>query len=157
MTDELKKEFTLRITQANPISMITILYEITLTYLEEAAEAKQSDDREKFVLAIHHGQDCIRELQSSLNLSYEPAPALYRLYIQMHRKLAQAITGFSLNACEKVQSQLEQLRDAYIQLEKTGSWDSVMVNTQQVYAGLTYGRTSLVESLEQGDNRGFLA
>ena len=157
MTDELKKEFTLRITQANPISMITILYEIALAYLEEAAEAKQSDDREKFVLAIHHGQDCIRELQSSLNLSYEPAPVLYRLYIQMHRKLAQAITGFSLDACEKVKGQLEQLRDAYIQLEKTGSWDSVMVNTQQVYAGLTYGRTSLVESLEQGDNRGFLA
>ena len=157
MTDELKKEFTLRITQANPISMITILYEITLTYLEEAAEAKQSDDREKFVLAIHHGQDCIRELQSSLNLSYEPAPSLYRLYIQMHRKLAQAITDFSMAACEKVQGQLQQLRDAYMQLEKTGSWDRVMVNTQQVYAGLTYGRTSLVESLEQGDNRGFLA
>ena len=41
MTDELKKEFTLRITQANPISMITILYEIALAYLEEAAEAKR--------------------------------------------------------------------------------------------------------------------
>ena len=128
--------------------MITILYEIALAYLEEAAEAKQSDDREKFVLAIHHGQDCIRELQSSLNLSYEPAPVLYRLYIQMHRKLAQAITGFSLEACEKVQSQLEQLRDAYIQLEKTGSWDSVMVNTQQVYAGLTYGKGTLNESVQ---------
>ena len=157
MTDELKKEFTLRITQANPVSMITILYDITLAYLAEARKACEEQDKKGFVQAIHHGQDCIKELQASLHLSYEPAPVLYRLYIQMHRKMAQAITGFTMDPCDVVEDQLTKLRDTYSDLEKTGSWDTVMVNTQQVYAGLTYGRTSLVESLNQGDNRGYLA
>lgn len=37
MTKELKQEYTLRITQANKTQLAVILYEMTITYLEEAS------------------------------------------------------------------------------------------------------------------------
>ena len=80
MKSELKKEFTRRITQANPISMITILYDMTLVYLEEAKEAIREKQEKQFVQKIHYAQDCLMELMSSLNMRYEPASALHSLY-----------------------------------------------------------------------------
>lgn len=157
MKDELKKEFTRRISQANPVSMITILYEMTLIYLEDAEDAFRQKQNNKFVQEIHHAQDCLLELKGSLHMEYEPAPALNRLYIFMHRALAQGIAFSSIEPLRQPVSILKRLRDAYAALEKTGSWEPVMENAQQIYAGLTYGKNSLIESTAQaGDNRGFL-
>lgn len=158
MRDDLKKEFTRRIAQATPVSMITILYDMTLVYLEDANAAFAGKEEKKFVREIHHVQDCLMELLNSLDLRYEPAPALHELYLYMHRELAGAIISLSETPLRQPKSILTRLRDAYLELEKTGSFEPVMDNAQQVYAGLTYGKNSLVESLAQPvNNRGFLA
>lgn len=91
MRDELKKEFARRIAQANQISMITILYDMTLVYLEDAKEAMELQQKKEFVQEIHYAQDCLMELIGSLNMKYEPAPALYALYLYIHKELASAI------------------------------------------------------------------
>lgn len=92
-----------------------------------------------------------------LDMKYEPA-ALRELYLYMHRELAGAIISVSEDRLAQPESILTRLRDAYLELEKTGSFEPVMDNTQQIYAGLTYGKNSLVESLAQPvSNRGFLA
>lgn len=158
MRDELKKEFTRRITQANPVSMITILYDMTLVYIGDAREAFAGREEKKFVQEIHWAQDCLMELMNSLDMKYEPAAALRELYLYMHRELAGAIISVSEDRLAQPESILTRLRDAYLELEKTGSFEPVMDNTQQIYAGLTYGKNSLVESLAQPvSNRGFLA
>lgn len=158
MRDELKKEFTRRITQANPVSMITILYDMTSVYLKDAKAALAKERKNQFVQEIHHAQDCLMELLNSLNVKYEPAPALRELYLYMHRELARAIISSSEEPLVQPESILTKLRDAYLELEKTGSFEPVMDNAQQIYAGLTYGKHSLVESIAQPvNNRGFLA
>ena len=158
MRDDLKKEFTRRIAQASPVSMITILYDMALVYLEDAETALKVKEKKKFVQEIHHAQDCLMELLNSLDMKYEPAAALRELYLYMHRELAGAIISMSEKPVLQPKSILVRLRDAYLELEKTGSFEPVMDNTQQIYAGLTYGKNSLVESLAQPvNNRGFLA
>lgn len=158
MKSDLKKEFTRRIAQANPVSMITILYDMTLTYLEDAKTAVSEEEEKIFVQEVHRAQDCLMELLNSLRVKYEPAPALRELYLYMHRELAKAIISFSAKPLLQPESILKRLRDAYLELEKTGSFEPVMDNTQQIYAGLTYGKNSLVESLAQPvNNRGYLA
>lgn len=158
MTDASKKDFTLRISQASPIAMITILYDITLAYLADAKEALEKKDMVTYKHALHRGQDCIRELQASLHLEYDPAPVLLELYIFIHKCFAKAIISAQEEDLKQPEKILCRLRDAYLELEKTGKWDSVMSHTEQVYAGLTYGRHSLVESVSStGENRGFLA
>ena len=158
MRDDLKKDFTRRITQANSVSMITILYDMMLVYLGDARNALEKNDGKQFVQEIHHGQDCLMELMGSLNMRYEPAPVLYALYLYIHKELAKAIIDLSEKTLAQPESILKRLRDAYLELEKTGSFEPVMDNAQQIYAGLTYGKNSLIESLAQPvNNRGFLA
>ena len=158
MKDELKKEFTRRITQANKVSMITILYDMTLVYLEDAKAALAEKQEKQFVQEIHHAQDCLMELLNSLHTKYEPAPALYSLYLYMHKALADAVISSSDEPLTQPESILKRLRDAYLQLEKSAAFEPLMDNTQQIYAGLTYGKHSLVESLAQPvHNRGYLA
>lgn len=158
MRDDLKKEFTRRIAQATPVSMITILYDMALVYLEDADTALAEREEKRFIQEIHHVQDCLMELLNSLDMRYEPAPALHELYLYMHRELAGAIISPSETPLRQPKNILTRLRDAYLELEKTGSFEPVMDNTQQIYAGLTYGKNSLVESLAQPvNNRGFLA
>lgn len=158
MRDDLKKDFTRRIAQANPVSMITILYDMTLTYLEDAKTAFAEKRERDFTQEIHRAQDCLMELLSSLTMKYEPAPALRELYLYMHRELAKAIISFSKEKLVQPEHIVKRLRDAYLELEKTGSFEPVMDNAQQIYAGLTYGKNSLIESLAQPvNNRGFLA
>lgn len=158
MKDELKKEFTRRIAQATPVSMITILYDMTLVYLEDAETALAESRDKEFVREIHRAQDCLMELLNSLDTKYEPAAALRELYLYMHRELAGAVISASKTPLRQPESILTRLRDAYLELEKTGSFEPVMDNTQQIYAGLTYGKNSLIESLAQPvNNRGFLA
>lgn len=158
MQNELKKEFTRRITQANAVSMITILYDMILVYLRDAKAALARKEEKSFAVEIHRAQDCLMELMGSLNMKYEPAPVLYELYLYIHKELAGAIISASEDSLAQPESILTRLRDAYLELEKTGSFEPVMDNTQQIYAGLTYGKNSLVESLAQPvNNRGFLA
>lgn len=157
MTSLQKKEFTLRISQANSVGMITILYDIALCYMQEAKQAKENNDKKGFREALQKSQNCLRQLQASLNFVYEPATALNRLYLIMHRKIQTALVEFDTEKCIDVIDQIIRLRDAYMQLEKMEGLSPVMENTQQVYAGLTYGKNSLVESTVHEENRGFLA
>ena len=55
MTDQRKKEFSLRITQANKTELIVILYEMYLDYLGEAENAVQ--DKRAFREAIRKARN----------------------------------------------------------------------------------------------------
>lgn len=156
MTDTQKQDFTLKITQATPVSMITILYEIVSVYLEDAQEAAAQKDRHKFIAACHHIQDCMKELTASVNREVEPAGALLSLYRYIHKQTIEAIISFSGDPLEEPVKIINRLHEAYLKAETMGSFEPVMQNTQQIYAGLTYGRNSQMESMEMVDsNRGF--
>ena len=156
MTKELKQEYTLRITQANKTQLITILYDMTLLYLEEAKEALNEDQKEDFKMAIRKIQSCIGELVDSLNTEYDLAKQLFQLYRYIYRELIKASTHYSQENLEHVASVIEKLREAYAQIERQDTSGPVMGNTQTVYAGLTYGRSDLNESITGVEsNRGF--
>ena len=49
MTDEKKKEYTLRISQAGDAALTIILYEITMDYLQDALDSLEPGDRSGFI------------------------------------------------------------------------------------------------------------
>ena len=57
MTQERKQEFTLKITQANKTQMITILYEITIDYLEEAMDEISIGKKEEGLNSLMKAQN----------------------------------------------------------------------------------------------------
>lgn len=156
MTKELKQEYTLRISQANKTQLITILYEMTLLYIDEAEEALEGEDKTLFKGAIRKIRGCINELTASLNFEYELAGNLLQLYLYVNRELVKASSHFDRENLEHVRLVIEQLHKAYAQIEGQDQSGPVMGNTQTVYAGLTYGRNTLTENIADSvSNRGF--
>lgn len=158
MTKEVKQQFTLRITQANPTEMVVILYEMLLCYLEEGRSALEKEDMTAFREAVRKARGCLNELIQSLNVKYEPAPAMQQLYLFCIRALALGEAKQSEEPLSEIERVIRPLHDAYDKIADQNKSGPVMNNSQTVYAGLTYGRNTLTENMaDQGSNRGMLA
>ncbi len=158
MTLEKKQEYTLKITQANKTQMITILYEMVTDYLTEAADSVAAGRKDEGEMALLCARNCIDELIHSVNLQYELGRNLYQIYLFSRKELLAAGISGSESRILRVRKNFCKLRDAYREVEKLDTSDKLMDNTQHVYAGLTYGKHSLNESMTASSgNRGFTA
>lgn len=158
MKKEDKQQFTLRITQANATELVVILYEMLLCYLEEAEQALLADEKAVFHEAVRKARGCLNELVGSLHQEYEPAPTLLQLYLFCIRRLARAEQRQDSELFGEIKRVIVPLHDAYQQIAGQNSAGPIMGNSQTVYAGLTYGRSSLTENMaDQGANRGMFA
>ena len=158
MTKELKQQFTLKISQANKTQLIVILYEMLLSYLDEAQEAHQNGNRAEFREAIRKARGCLKELMASLHFEYEPAMNILQLYLYANREMTRADIRNSMEELEHVRRIMTKLHEAYEKVSDQDTSEPVMANIQTVYAGLTYGKNTLTENLaDQGSNRGFRA
>ena len=156
MTSELKQQFTLKISNANKTRLVVILYELMLAYIEEAAQANEAGDQEAFRRGIKNAKGCLHELMASLHLEYPVAGSLMQLYAYSDRELTRADLRNSRSELVHVKEIMSKLHDAYEAVSEQDDSSPVMANTQTVYAGLTYGRNNLNESLaDQGSSRGF--
>ena len=156
MTKELKQEYTLRITQANKTQSITILYEMIMLYIDEAKDALDIDSRADYKMAVRKIQGCVNELMNSLHLEYDLAQKLLQLYLFINRELAQASIHYDMEHLEHVRMVIGELQKAYKKIESQDLSGPVMGNSQTVYAGLTYGRSTLTENIaDPAANRGF--
>ncbi len=158
MTKEVKQQFTLRIAQANATELVVILYEMALTFLQEAMDAADKQDWVGFKEGIRKTRGCINELLQSLHYEYEPAKNLYKLYMFCIRRLAYAQVRQDRKVLDEIESVLSELKEAYAQIAPTNTAAPVMSNTQTIYSGLTYGKSaSLAEDVTgQSSNRGML-
>lgn len=155
MTDQRKKEFSLRITQANKTELIVILYEMYLDYLAEAEET--AGDKGAFREAIRKARNCLNELMNSLNFDYETAHHLFQLYLYVGREMTNAAFYADAEPLKNCYMVVGELLAAYREVSRQDTSGPVMENAQTVYAGLTYGKGELTESLAYQRNRGLLA
>lgn len=165
MTDEKKQELTRRISVANSTDMVVILYDISLEYLTEAKsylnidkdnEVVSKENRDKLRNLVINIRRCINELIASLNYEYSPSGELLSLYVYCSRLLVRVDNKEDGNALDEIISIMSRLRDAYSQIASSNKQGPVMCNSQSVYAGLTYGRRALNESVISGGERGYL-
>lgn len=156
MTDELKKEFTLKITRANSTELIVILYDMILVYIKEAGEFWDCGNKKEYIRSLQKIRNCIGELMDSLNTEYEMARNMYSLYVFFLKELVKAEkkeNGTSFLA--GIKPMIESLRNAYETVAAENKSGPLMQNAQTVYAGLTYGKKDINVNLEQLSNRGF--
>lgn len=158
MTNEMKQQFTLKITRANKSQLVVVLYEMLLAYLDEAQEAHQKDDKKGFRDGIRKARGCLRELMASLHYEYDLAVHLLQLYLYADRELTRADIHYRTEELSHVNMIMSKLHEAYETISSEDTSAPIMANTQTVYAGLTYGRGNLTENLaDQGSDRGFRA
>lgn len=156
MKSELKKEFALRISQANNVEMILIGYEMVLEYINEAKENK--DNGSIYDTSVDLAGKCVSELLSNLHYEYEPAVALKHLYLYIKSRLRDARYNNDYEALDEVKGYLERLHASYLGVKDCDPSKSVMENAQTVVAGMTYGKNQTLDVFSQNvNNRGFLA
>lgn len=158
MTRENKQMFTRRITQANRTQLVVIVYEMLLVYLEDAEKAHELENKEEFVRNLELARECISQMRTSLNFEYELSKNLFAIYCFADRELANDIFGNKTDNLDALKMIFMKLHDAYNTISKEDDSEPLMDNIQDVYAGFTYGKTDVNESLVNYDaRRGYMA
>lgn len=158
MKQEQIKDFTRRISQCNKGSMIVIIYDIVFAYIEDAKQSYAAEDHEGFKNALRKAQRAVDELIHALNFQYEVSKNLYSLYVFSKETMAKAIVKNSTDELEDVLAVLKDLYEAFMEASKQDHSLPLMQNTQQVYAGMTYGKNDLTETFQMPEtSRGFFA
>ncbi|MCR5250268.1 MAG: flagellar protein FliS [Lachnospiraceae bacterium] len=156
MKDELKQDYMLRISNANATALVVILYDMFDSYCDDAMEA--DPESEDFRLAIRHARGCLSELIESLNMEQEIARYTCQLYRFVERRLIMADIRRNQADIPRCIDMMKRLRNAYAEATKDDRSEALMRNTDVVYAGMTYGRSTVnTESAAVASNRGFLA
>jgi len=155
MTKELIQEYTLKITQANKSQMVVIIYEMLEEYIGEARINLSNRNEALFHDSIRKCTGCIRELIASVNENSAIAGNLLSLYVFCIKELAKADVHYSAEELDNVERIINKLHKAFGEVAINDDSAPVMGNTQRVYAGLTYGKESLIVNLNSEGNRGF--
>lgn len=159
MNKEQIKEYTARVAQANRSELVVIIYELLLDSMEEAEECYTSGDKEQGSAKIRKAQAYLQELKGSLDHQYELSSQLYQLYRYVNEQLlATRIKEKPVNL-ESAKKVIQGLMSSFEEVAKQDQSDPVMKNSQQIYAGLTYGKGALNEVFinENESSRGFKA
>lgn len=159
MKKELVQEFSMRITQASRTELIVIMYEIILSDIASAREAFGAEDTKTYEKELSHAGRFVNELMSALDYSIGLSYQLMSLYIFANRELTVARVQKQPELLEGVADIFEKLLAGYRKVSEEDTSGPVMKNTQQVYAGLTYGRGTLNEMYVNVNEakRGFMA
>lgn len=159
MTKNQINEFTLRISQANHAGLTAILSEIVLTYMKDAELAYANQDITEYSKNIELAKKSITELIDCINPVNKTAVDAISILRFVFRKLVSSGVKKSPDELDRVIGIMESLNRAFAHLAELDKEGPVMKNTHQVYAGLTYGKGTLNESVNAGDyaNRGFKA
>ena len=157
MKKEQIMDFTRRISQSNRGGLVIVIYDIFFAYMEDTKEAHDNGEWENYKTALRNASKTISELISSLDFSYELAGELYRIYVFCRETLAKAMYKRDLKEVELAENLMKKLYTAFAEVMKEGTSAPLMRNTQQIYAGYTYGKNDLVETYQDFDtSRGFL-
>lgn len=155
MTKEQIQDYTLRITHANRSELIVIVYDLALNYLDLAIKAYDKGQQEVFSANSRYANKCICDLLEALDFNYEPAYPLMRIYVFISKQISLAPIKRDKKPLEDSVRLLKKLRKSFEDIAAQDDSEPLMSNTQDVYAGLTYGRGSLNESVNSVPNRGF--
>lgn len=157
MNQEQRKEYTARVAQANRSELVVIIYELFLLAMDEAEKAFQKGELSEGVKEVKRAEGFLQELMGSLDHRYAIAEELMRLYRYVYEQLIFSVIRRKMVNGETVREVMSKLKEAFIEVAKQDHSGPVMENTQQIYAGLTYGKGSLNEVLLTGNeyNRGY--
>lgn len=158
MTKEAIQSFTARITQASRSELVVILYEMTISKIEEAEKLYAENNLSDFDKELKGAQRYVNELMAALDYRYAISYDLLSLYLYTNRHIITAILKRNPDALQNAKEILNKLLTGFEEISKKDTSGPVMKNTQQLYAGLTYGKGTLNETYidSSNKNRGFI-
>lgn len=147
MTKKEIKEFSLRIAESSKTELIVITYDIILNYIETAQEAYKNSNLEDVVFNLQKAKQFVNNLSSCLDFRYSIAQELLRLYIYINNCLLKDIVKREPQNADNIKGIISKLRESYQEISPLDKSGKVMKNSEQVYVGYTYGKTSTLNEV----------
>ncbi|MDE7326653.1 MAG: flagellar export chaperone FliS [Lachnospiraceae bacterium] len=159
MDRERLKEFTFRVSQASRTELIVIMYDVILSDTKVARQALVEGDVAGYRSELKHAQRFLSELMGALDYQYDISYELLSLYSFANKSLIRASVSRDPALLDAVDKVVTGLRASFREIAAQDTDGPIMRNTEQVYAGLTYGKGCLNESSldPNGTKRGFMA
>lgn len=158
MIKEEKTNWSARIVNATPAQLVLIIYELIFEAIDTAVIELESKNITAYEITMERIRKLLGELTHDLNLNTSLEYDFLSLYLFVNKLF---IKSYFKRNIEPLQQAKEILNRLYIGLKEVEvqipKEEKVVSNAQQIYAGLTYGRGSLNESVTQDKNRGFTA
>ena len=135
------------------------MYDIILEDIKAAKGALQEQSKENFLHELKHARRILNELMGALDYTYPISYRLMSLYIFLNKQLVDAGREQDEKMLDDAADILGTLREGFSSISALDYSGPLMQNTQQVYAGLTYGRGTLNETCidPSQQSRGFMA
>ncbi len=155
MDQDKTKAYISKITQANRSELVVVIFELMLDSISLARNAFAEEDLELAEKELKRAQGFLQEMRGSLDFQYEISANLASLYRYVNEQFVKSIVrrrDVNLESCERV---LKGLMESFQEVAKQDNSEPVMKNTQQVYAGLTYGKGTLNEIAIDVNDRGY--
>jgi flagellar protein FliS len=159
MDKDVLQGFATRVSQANRSELVVVIYEAAIASIQEGKSFLEKQEIENARHEIDRAKGMVEELMRSLDMQYSISHYLRQLYIYAYQELCQGIAQRDSSLFDHSLQVLQGLLPSFQELAKQDDSKPLMENTQQIYAGLTYGRGNLNETIAVGvsRNRGFEA
>lgn len=153
-----KKDYVAKISNASPLQLVIINFEIIIDYINESKQYIGTKNK-NFDFNVKKSRQFLSELRYSLNMEYEISANLMSVYNFVDSQLAHYLFNEKIEIANHCINILNNILEGFKSIEnKEEDKSSLMENTQQIFAGLTYDKKgNLEEFINIDTNRGFKA
>ena len=159
MRSALVQEFQARIVTASRSDLVVINYEMLMAELDEAIEFIEGGDNKRYHDCMSRARKLLNELMINLDFSYDISRELMSLYVYVNKRFIEASQVLNSAPLHTAQEILGTLLVGWKEANKSEDNEKapLIQNGQQLYAGLTYGKGSLNETVYNQQGRGYRA
>lgn len=147
MTKNDIKDFSIRVSTSSKTELIVVTYDIIEKYIDTAIEAYENDDLDSVVFNLQKAKQFVNNLSSSLDFRYSISRELMSLYIYVNNCLMKDIVKRKPNSADIIKQVIGGLRESFREVSTLDNSGKAMKNTEQVYVGYTYGKTSTLNEM----------
>lgn len=138
--------------------LLKITYDLLLESLDNIKKYANDNEEREFEAEVGRSRQILQELIDTLDFEQEMSRDLLRIYVYINGLLINSLMKYEDPLIDEAQDLINTLMLGWDEAIDSDKVDlKVMDNAQQVYAGLTYGKDNLNESVLDNKNRGFKA
>ncbi len=146
MESDWKKDYVIRISNATPLGLVNITFELIFKNISLAKE--NCNSYTKYRSYVEKAKDLLENLIDSLDSEQEISNDLFKVYTTTRGLLIKALVSqYNVKDLDTAIELLNPIAEGFNSIEDT-SKASVMQKTPKVYAGLTYGKKGLDEYVD---------
>lgn len=146
MTRDAVQTYSLRVTQANQSELTVITFEIFLDYINDAVNCFEMGSINEYETYLKKARACLTEMMAALNFENGVSFNIIKIYEYVYGVLVTLSKHADMEMLSRVRNMMKMLLEAFQKVAAKDKSSGVMENTQQLYAGLTYGKGYLNET-----------